>query len=100
MSDVFRAAGTGPLAISLGGVTLPADPLLLNASSTFGDQLPFNLDPNSGDVVGLSKFPGTCVCGDAMWLNTTVIRLDAVYRELQRLLAQRSWLCSNVTASN
>ncbi len=47
---------TGVLPISLGGVSLQIDPLLLNGSTAFGDQLPFNLDPNSGNTIGISKY--------------------------------------------
>ncbi|KAI0769966.1 alcohol oxidase [Fomes fomentarius] len=49
-----RIHKNGTMPISLGGVSLSIDSLLLNGSKVFGDQLPFNLDSNSGNTVGIS----------------------------------------------
>ena len=50
---------TGTLPISVGGVPLAIDDMVLDGAREFEGRFPFNSDPNSGDTIGICVYTWT-----------------------------------------
>ena len=50
---------TGTLPISVGGVPLAIDDMVLDGARELEERFPFNSDPNSGDTIGIGVYTWT-----------------------------------------